>query len=567
MHLEAHQNIERERTMPKALDATEQFEESKSKYAQREQKSELGQDRSAKDIMLISMGDINFDIDPITESLRKEILEKQREQLRLYFSSLAATRPELAEHSLDDMKFQKFLSNLNEEQRKLVNAALANEKVKAEMEQIELEGYKNIHTRFRADPLNPNGFKPMDWSDFTEGNSREVNSRTQIVRNEAGAEIATLKEQTHKTTPLTISKQDGTEIIVSSYRTIDLPVNLEEPASGTMHLSLVARDKDGKAPSTERAVYFTAHYEATPKPNGVPKLKEVSSPVPIKFLGSSKDAIGYIEHGGEIYTLPVTKGKYQEMIKEVAKNKGQAMDVSQAVERKAQDLIGVAEKVGMEGKLQEAATTNNICDSKQEEIKYHESQIEEYQKILKEHIEPALNARDQEREKILELTKKCFTDAKYKELTPYIRKTAKQHIEMHHEAYLAADDEGKALSELSEIMQNIGYKSFEAENTKNNSRGAVGQIKEVLKAGAKLGFNVVLESVRQGGFENYLRQQAVNQTKKVGSYVAYSIADRLKSKLCGIQASSNDNNVSAKAFKSCVVSASQSKSKAPEVSR
>ncbi|KJV91135.1 Sca4 family protein [Rickettsia bellii] len=109
-----------------------------------------------------------------------------------------------------------------------------------------------------------------------ESGGGELNIRSQIVRNEAGAEIATLKEQTHKTSPLTISKQDGSTVIVNSYRTIDFPVKLEEPASGSMHLSLVARDKDGNSPSTQKAVYFTAHYEATPKPNGVPKLQEVS---------------------------------------------------------------------------------------------------------------------------------------------------------------------------------------------------------------------------------------------------------------------------------------------------
>lgn len=220
------------------------------------------------------------EVDPITESIRKEILLKQREQLRLYLATLSDTYPELAEHILDDERFKKFLANLKGEHRLLVNDALENEKVKAAMEEIEIVGYRNIHTRFSSSNY-PGGFKPMDWSQ--EG---ELNIRLQIVQNEAGTKIATLKEQTHKTSPLTISKQDGSRVIVNSYRTIDFPVKLEEPASGTMHLSLVAKDKDGQAPSVTKAVYFTAHYEATPKPNGVPKLKEVSSPQPIKFLGS-----------------------------------------------------------------------------------------------------------------------------------------------------------------------------------------------------------------------------------------------------------------------------------------
>ncbi|ACR47963.1 hypothetical protein RPR_p19 (plasmid) [Rickettsia peacockii str. Rustic] len=458
-------------------------------------------------------------------------MQKQREQLRLF---LAVRNPELDEYTSDDERFTKFLMHLNNEQRKFVNDALESEKVKAAMEQIELVGYRNIHTSFAAENY-PGGFKRMDWS----GES-ELNTRSQIVKNDAGSEICTLKEQTHKTTPLTLSKQDESTTIVSSYRTIDFPVKLEKPASGTMHLSLVARNKDGNAPLLEKAVYFTAHYEATPKPNGVPKLKEVSSPQPIKFLGSGKEAVGYIEHGGEIYTLPVTRGKYEEMMREVARNRGQAVDLSLEVERKAQDLIRTAEiervtgeEIEKSGLAEKAAIINNPAYSKREEIKYHEAQIAKYKKILEEHIEPALECRDQEREKILLLTKKCLTDPKYKEFESYIKKTAKQHIELHHQAYLEEADGGKVLKELTEIMQNIGCKGFEAVNSKDSSSSTVEKIKDVLKAGGKFGFNVVLESLKQGGVENYVKQQAIDQSKKVGSYVGHCVADRIRATLSG----------------------------------
>ena len=78
----------------------------------------------------------------------------------------------------------------------------------------------------------------------------------------------------------------------------------------------------------ENAVYFTAHY------NDKGKLVEVSSPVPVKFMGQGKDAIGYIERDGKIFTLPVTKGKYDEMVKEVAANKGLAANLSYVVDPK-----------------------------------------------------------------------------------------------------------------------------------------------------------------------------------------------------------------------------------------
>lgn len=37
-------------------------------------------------------------------------------------------------------------------------------------------------------------------------------------------------------------------------------------------------------------------------------------------MGKGDNAIGYIERNGEIYTLPVTKKAYNEMMTEVAKN-------------------------------------------------------------------------------------------------------------------------------------------------------------------------------------------------------------------------------------------------------
>lgn len=34
----------------------------------------------------------------------------------------------------------------------------------------------------------------------------------------------------------------------------------------------------------------------------------------MKFNGEGNNAIGYIEHQGHIYTLPVTQSKYKEML-------------------------------------------------------------------------------------------------------------------------------------------------------------------------------------------------------------------------------------------------------------
>jgi len=283
-------------------------------------------------------------VDPITEAIRKEILEKQRDELRNYLST---THPELAEHTADDEKFRLFLASLNTQQKGFVNDALNNEKVKAELENIELAGYRNIHSTFSAEKY-PGGFKSMNWDGPTQDNVR-----SQVVKNGAGNEICTLTETNHKTKPFTVTKQNGEKVELNSYRTIDFPVQLDEKASGTMHLSLVAQDKDGNAPSVDKAVYFTAHYEATPPPNGIPKLKEVSTPQPLKFAGEGADAVGYIEHGGEVYTLPVTRGKYQEMMREVAINKGQSVDISQTLAQDHQRVQEVEQSVTPQTKTPE----------------------------------------------------------------------------------------------------------------------------------------------------------------------------------------------------------------------
>lgn len=338
-------------------------------------------------------------VDPITEAIRKEILEKQRDLIRNQLLKENAENPELKPNFENDEKFRDFLKTLNEDpnKRELYDKTLENPELKKGLENIELAGYKNVHAshsaevyrenkikeeqeellrkylnndpayseeaqdkeKFRQFLINLNagerqglydkalsdeqfkgqyenirqeyankyvgGFRSMQW----ENQVSAGDLRSTVIKNGAGEEICTLAEKTHKTAPMTVYKQDGTPVTVNSYRTVDFPINLEGK-SGTMHLSLVAQNKEGKSNS---ALRFTAHYEADPHPDGTPKFKEISSPQPIKFMGKDENAVGYIEHGGEIYTLPVTRGKYEAMMKEVAINKGQGVDVSQTIDQ------------------------------------------------------------------------------------------------------------------------------------------------------------------------------------------------------------------------------------------
>ncbi|WP_040255634.1 Sca4 family spreading effector [Rickettsia hoogstraalii] len=267
--------------------------------------------------------------DPITEAIRREILEKQRDILREYFAN---TNPELAEQIAkeeEDRKFRAFLSN--QDNQGLINKAFEDSETKKRLEAAEIAGYKNVLSTYSAANGYQGGFKPVQW----ENQISASDLRATVVRNDAGDELCTLNETTVKTKPFTVAKQDGTQVQISSYREIDFPIKLDK-ADGSMHLSMVALKADGTKPSKDKAVYFTAHYEEGK--DSKPQLKEISSPQPLKFAGDGPDAVAYIEHGGEIYTLAVTRGKYQEMMQEVKLNQGQSVDLSQTI---AEDLTKV----------------------------------------------------------------------------------------------------------------------------------------------------------------------------------------------------------------------------------
>ncbi|MCC8372295.1 MAG: Sca4 family protein, partial [Rickettsia endosymbiont of Pseudomimeciton antennatum] len=254
------------------------------------------------------------DLDPITKAIRQEILQKQRDILREYI----AQNHDLTVTNYDDQEFVEYLKNINN--RAIIDQAFANSKVKTELEKTEIVGYRKVHHNF-ADQ-----FHTMNWQD----GDRQGNIRSQIVRNDSGDELATIKETTHKINAL-VSLSDGTIKQISNYRTIDFPTELPSK-TGSMHLSLAVKDENGRNIALDRAVYFTAHYDSQGK------LSEISSPKPVRFNGEGDEAIGYIEHLGQVYSLPVTQGKYREMMLALEKNKGQEINLSQNITT-AQDMM------------------------------------------------------------------------------------------------------------------------------------------------------------------------------------------------------------------------------------
>ncbi len=300
----------------------------------------IEQTEESQDLFILANSSLGIEeLDPITEAIRQEILQKQRDILREYI----AKNHDVTVIDYDNQEFAEYLKNVNN--RAIIDQAFANAEVKAELERTEIAGYRKVHHNF-ADQ-----FHTMNWQD----GDRQGNVRSQIVRNDSGDELATIKEITHKINAL-VSLSDGTIKQINSYRTIDFPTELASK-NGSMHLSLAVQDENGRNITKDRAVYFTAHYDSQGK------LSEISSPKPVRFNGEGDEAIGYIEHLGHVYSLPVTQGKYREMMLALEKNKGQEIDLSQNITT-AQDMMITAN------------TVNSSDLSMQEENKkyYHDGQ-------------------------------------------------------------------------------------------------------------------------------------------------------------------------------------------------
>ncbi|WP_375330016.1 Sca4 family protein [Candidatus Tisiphia endosymbiont of Nemotelus uliginosus] len=299
-------------------------------------------------------------IDPITRAIRTQILTKQRELIVIALVKNGTVEKE----KIDDInEFRKYFEN--EQNKEKISEILKTDKdLKRALEQVEIIGYQNVHTEFAGI------FTTMEWKDGAVENDSGITTRKQVVRDANGIEIATLAEATHKINPPhTVQKSDGTNVTINNYRTIDFPITLDN--NGPMHLSLAVKDQNGKNIAASKAVYFTAHYDDDGK------LVEVSSPHPVKFSGDSPDAVGYIEHGGQIYTLPVTQQKYKEMMQEVAKNLGHGVDISQSID--APDIM-VISRQGIEEaqlcKAQENMVPIDIVKRKEVVLEIEEKTVE-----------------------------------------------------------------------------------------------------------------------------------------------------------------------------------------------
>jgi len=260
------------------------------------------------EVALDTMGLVSSD--EITQSIRDNVITKQQAYLQGEIAKTMSVEDSVAFNKKTPEEMRAYLGT--EEGKAAVKEVMKTKEAQSAMNKIEVEGYREVH---KID-----SFKNVGWT-------QETGTKVRIaeIKNDAGDIVASLKETTVNAAPTQVTLEDGTTRTVKSYRQIDFPKNLES-GKGPAHFSMAVKDENGNNISASKAVYFTAHYD------DAGKLMEVSSPVPVKFMGDGDDAIGYIERDGKVYTLPVTQGKYKEMMQEVAINNGLSVDLGQSVD-------------------------------------------------------------------------------------------------------------------------------------------------------------------------------------------------------------------------------------------
>lgn len=270
------------------------------------------------------------EFDAITDAIQNRVLIPQ--QLALY-SEYYKGQPDLP-HDRKLEGLQKFREEVlaTDQGRDFVENIMRNPQFQREMQQIETDGYRFVNQKFQHQ------FHDIAWPAPSAG------ARSSTITNPQGQAVCTLSESSISQ-PSNFTLANGSVRPVSSYRKINFPTRLNQP-NGPMHLEMALKDENGQNMPDDGAVYFTAHY------NKAGQLTEVSSPVPVKFMGKGDDAIGYIERIGSdgkphVYTLPVTQGNYKSMMQEVARNNGlgvnmsKGMDQSQALSRDRAATVGI----------------------------------------------------------------------------------------------------------------------------------------------------------------------------------------------------------------------------------
>ncbi len=300
-------------------------------------------------------------VDSITLAFRQEIIAKQQALLQHVLAEANIKTDKgvaVAGLATNSQEFKEFIENNNG----LIQKACAAPSVKANIAQA-----MNDEVQSYAKVLQANHFKPLTWNEQeTVTNTTSTRSRVIKVKDE---ELFKLIETNIKTSKKVILEDGVTEREISNYRNINLPLTIK-PSSTAVHLSFPVQNEKGENIASSKALYFTVHY------NKQGKLVEITNPLSLKFAWDDKDAIGYIQRGNNIYTIPVTKGQYEAMVQEVAKNKECNINMSQAIiPLKESDSIGELTQIQSSLKHHVNNTppeTNTVVSTKQKTLSRHQ---------------------------------------------------------------------------------------------------------------------------------------------------------------------------------------------------
>ncbi|MDX1916565.1 MAG: Sca4 family protein [Rickettsiaceae bacterium] len=136
--------------------------------------------------------------------------------------------------------------------------------------------------------------------------SNGVQTSKATIKDASNKKILEIK-QTQYTESITIQEDLG---IIKYHRFLDIPMTIKK---GPENLFCRLTDFEGKP--LDNAPYFTIHY------NKKGLLENITFPKPVTFTSESKDAIGYVEVNGTKYTIPFSRGKYEEMMHQVGREK------------------------------------------------------------------------------------------------------------------------------------------------------------------------------------------------------------------------------------------------------
>lgn len=295
-------------------------------------------------------------VEKLTDIVRNDVILEQQRYMQ---EEMAKTKE--GEEKEDFLKqdlasFRLFLAS--QDGKDLLDKVTKDPAVEKGLHEREVKGYKAMINQLGDDAGD------MKWSEGKDG------TRISEIQNANGEVICKLSEKNVRQSNQSVTLSDGSTQSINAHREVDFPKEFES-GKGPAFFYMAVQDANGKNIAEKDAVYFTASYDKSGK------LQEVSSPMPVKFLGKGDDAIGYIEREGKAYTIPVTQGKYREMMQEVAKNNGLGVDASVSVEPPSIDLqkgINLEKAAAPTQEIQQAKDSINL--EKDEKIKSQQAQSE-----------------------------------------------------------------------------------------------------------------------------------------------------------------------------------------------